>query len=241
MAPGRRTKRFDDPCSEVVWRAILTLDVGPQYELLRELATLFAADGSIIHATRSNPRAAVRALHQAAEILGHPPSIKEYRSLRIERPELRLPSDANVRRWLGGGWNDCLRRALLEAVSDGDFASRAAGLTFRYRDEEVFAALRECRDDLGHAPTLSEYCQWSRRPDVLARPGRRPRSLNVFQRCGGFRAALAKAGVIGEREARFAADGRPLPIRYSYTREDMIGALRGVARLLGRSPRPTDY
>lgn len=236
--PPRRFERLE---SEIVWRAIDVLDVGCQFEILRELATRFAVSGRVNHTSASNARAAVVALREAADVLGRSPSIKEYRSLRRELPELELPADGNIRRWLGGGWNDCLRRALLDAVTDGDFSSTLVGLTYRYSDEEVLAALRECAADLGHVPTVNEYLQWARRPDVLDRPGRRPRGLRHMMRLGGFRATLALAGVISESEARFAADGRPLPVRFSYTEEEMTQALRLVAKRLERSPRSTEY
>ena len=219
MATHFLKRRFARLESEIVWRAIEVLDVGCQFEILRELATNFAASGRVNHGSARNARAAVVALREAADVLGHSPSVKEYRSLRRELPELELPADGNVRRWLGGGWNDCLQRALLDAVTDGDFASRPIGLTYRFSDEEVFAAVRECWTDLGHVPTANEYGQWARRPEIIDRPGRRPRGYRNFKRLGGFRKVLFKAGVISEDESRLAADGRALPVRFSYTQE----------------------
>lgn len=241
MARRTRNRRFERIESEIVWRAIDVLDVGCQFEILREMATQFAVTARVNHSSGSNARAAVVALREAADILGHSPSMKEYRSLRRELPECELPADGNIRRWLGGGWHDCLRRALLDAVTDGDFSSTLVGQTYRYSDEEVLAALRECAADVGHVPTVSQYMQWAGRPEVLDRPGRRPRSLRHMMRLGGFRASLAQAGVISLSEARFAADGLPLPVRYSYTEEEMTTALRLVAERLKRSPRSTEY
>jgi hypothetical protein len=169
----------------MVWAAIETLDPGLQHEVLRELATLHAASADNPRGLADKVRAAVVALRQAADVLGHSPSIAEYRAVRDAQPELSLPAEPNVRRWLGGGWNDCLTRALLDTVADTDSPSRPIGLTDRFDDDEVLAALRECAADLGHAPTQTEYLAWARRPDVRERPGRRPRSYEPFERFGG--------------------------------------------------------
>ena len=65
-------------------------------------------------------RRAIAALREAAEILGRSPSVGDYRRLQAERRELDWPPDGSLRKWLGGSWNDCLARAHLEAVADGD-------------------------------------------------------------------------------------------------------------------------
>lgn len=237
----QRRRRFEDPRSECVYAAIDTLDAGLQRELLRDLATIHALSLENPRTPADKVRAAVNALRDAAEILGHSPSVKEYRTLCKELSELRLPPESSVRRWLGGGWNDCLRRALLDVVADGDFASRPIGFSDRFDDAEVLAALCECAAELGHAPTVTEYFGWARRPDVRDRPGRRPSSFKPFERFGNFRRALIAAGVIGENEARYSANGRILPLRFRYSDSEISSALLMVARRLGRSPRPEEY
>jgi len=120
--------RFSDERLEIVWAAIQTLDPGRLHVVLRELATVYAA----AHAQPGRSplervRAAVQALHDAASVLGRSPTVPEYRSLRAELPELELPPDGSIRRWLGGGWNACLKRALLSTVTDGvSFRGRTA-------------------------------------------------------------------------------------------------------------------
>jgi len=239
MEPRRR--RFTDPCSEIVWAAIKTLDESLQYQLLRELSTELAIAVENPRTPSDKVLAAVHALKVVADVLDHSSSVKDYRAVREALPELNLPPDGTIRRWLGASWNGCLRRAFLEAVTDGDFASRPIGLNDRYDDEEVLQATRECTSELGHAPTITEYFQWARRPDVRERPGRRPLSFQPFMRFGGLRAALVAAGVIGENGARYAANGRVLPLRYRYRNDDITGALLMVAARLGRSPRPAEY
>ena len=221
MDKNTRPLRFDHEGCNMVWAAIETLDPGLQYEILRELATIFAAASTQPGKNRDKVRRAVFALHDASDVLGHAPSLPEYRRLRGTLPELELPQDSNIRKWLGGGWNRCLTRAGLDAVSDGDFASHPVGLTDRFDDEEVLAAVRECTGDLGHAPASTEYFPWARSPEVMARPGRRPLPYRPFERLGGFRAALVKAGVIGPDEARYASNGRVIPASYAYEEREM--------------------
>jgi hypothetical protein len=105
----------------------------------------------------------------------------------------------------------------------------------------VLAALRECAESLKHPPSMPEYMQWVRHPEVAARPGRRPRSYHPFQRLGGWRHGLIKAGVIAEDDVRHGVDGRPLPRRYAYSTPEVTEAVRSVADRLGRSPRPGEY
>src|SRR4051794_14091564 len=49
---------------------------------------------------------ALRALHEAAVRLGHPPSVREFDWLRDNHPELDLPPVRSIKRWLGvSSWN----------------------------------------------------------------------------------------------------------------------------------------
>ncbi|MDP9250361.1 MAG: hypothetical protein M3O78_03215 [Chloroflexota bacterium] len=52
---------------------------------------------------------------------------------------------------------------------------------------------------------------------------------------------MTAAGVIGETSARYAVNGRALPLRYRYHDDDISSALLTAARRLGRSPRPKEY
>jgi hypothetical protein len=231
---NRKMPQFSDPMCFQVWAAVDTLDVSLQFEVLRELASRFATATLRRTTPEERVRKAVMNLHTAADIYGQSPSVTEYRTLQEQLPELNLAPDGTIRRWLGGGWNDCLRVALLDTVSDGDFAARPSAATNRFSNEELYAAVRNCTADLGHPPSMGEFFQWVRRPDVKARPGRRPRSYHPFQRLGGFRAVLIGAGVLKEGEGRNGIDGRLLPQRYAYSREELIEALITVAaRLAG--------
>lgn len=239
MSFDARVPRFEDPRSEVVWVGIMVLEPVGQFGILRELATLYASV-AVPTTKRDRVRRAVAALYEAYFILQHSPSVAQYRHLR-EVSDLKLPADGDIRRWLGGGWDVCLTRAGLPALGDGDFAARPSGTTNKFSDDDVFCALRDCAHDLGHPPTQGEYFQWVVRPDVLERPGRRPRSYHPFERFGGLRGSLLAAGVIDQTEARHTVDGRLMPLRYAFSEQELIDALTEVAKRLGHSPRRSEY
>jgi len=230
-----RRRRFQHDGSEIVWAAIETLDPGLQYEVLRELATAFAHAGGDPQTSRDKVRAAVVALHEVAGILRRSPTIEEYRAVRHALPELGLPPDSTIRRWLGARWNGCLTRALLDAVADGDFASRPVGTTDRYEDAEVFAALRECADDLGHPPTMGEYLQWAHRPDVLPRSGRRPLSYRPFERFGRHAERSSRRRRDQRERGTLRRRWRLLPLRYAYSEQDMTQAPGPESRAQSRT------
>jgi hypothetical protein len=221
-----------------VWAALMTLEISLQFEVLRELATRFAT--ATLGATRPEERIrkAVADLHTVADILGHSPSINEYRTLQTKFPELELTPDGTIRRWLGGRWNECLRVALLDTVSDGDFAARPSGTTNKFSREELFAAVRECAEDLGQVPSMPEFFQWVIRPDVQARPGRRPRSYQAFRRLGGFPAVLVAAGVLRD-DGDFAT--RPSGTSQMFSRDEIFAAAREAAEDLGHVPSMPEF
>ena len=128
------------------------------------VASLYAESMTAPRSLSDRTRAAVAALREVADILGHSPSVKEYRSVRERLPELGLPPEGNVRRWLGGGWNDCLTRALLDAVAETDSPSRPIGKNDYYEDEQVLSALRECATDLASIHRFSVGRRLGRRP-----------------------------------------------------------------------------
>jgi Homing endonuclease associated repeat len=233
--------RFEDDCLDIIWAGIQVLDPGRADTLVREMATVHALSALSPRSDADKVRAGVYALRDVADILGHSPTISEYRKCRAELPELRLPPDGTLRRWLGGGWNDCLARALLDAVTDGDLALQPVALNQRFEDEEVLGALRACKDELAYLPSLTQYLQWARRPDVRERPGRRPLSYQVFERFGGFPEACVAAGLVPAGGARVAANGRVIPSLYRYQDEDLTNALVTVAAVVEGSPSRRQY
>lgn len=203
-----RLTHFEEQATEVVWAGICALDEAEQHLVLEALRERLGRSEA-----RESPHAvkvarAIAGLREVAGILGHSPSVTEYRIIRNERIELDLPPDGSVRRWLGGGWNHALGQARLESVPEADAAVRALGPRFSRR--ELIVALRECAAELDRIPSLHDYLSWSRRRDVTARPGRRARSQSPFIReFGSWWQAIADADLAEDAEqARVGGDGR---------------------------------
>jgi Homing endonuclease associated repeat len=159
----------------------------------------------------------VLSLRTAAEVFGRSPTQYEYRRLRLSLPELDLMPDATVRRTLGRSWNECVARALLDAVSDGDFITLAEGDAFV--EQELVDAVRSCAADIGVQPLTQ----------------------GPFRRFGGYRAVLARNGLFGDDPHRFDLRGRLLPSAWRYTDDDYRQAIKAVERELGHPPREADY
>jgi hypothetical protein len=238
----RRRELFVDPGARVVWAGVRQLDVALQFALLEELQEQLGAVARLDTHERQ-VRHAIAVLREAAQLLEHSPTVGEYRQLRSESPERMSawPPDGTIRRWLGGNWNEALGRAHLESVRDGDALVYANGPAFTA--DEITAALRECARELGDVPTISRFFAWARRPDVVARAGRRPQSLQPIQRLfGGFVEALRAAGLADGGEP--GALSRSTIVRmgnYRITEEQMLDAIRLVAKRIGRSPRVQEY
>jgi Homing endonuclease associated repeat len=233
-------QRFDRKELEACWAAIGTLDIADKMTLLRELATDIALAGAKRRNNYQMTVAAVMSLRSAAEILGRSPTQYEYRRLTAELPELDLVPDGTLRRWLGGNWNQCLARALLDAVSEGDFVTLCEGDSFS--EAELVEAIRMYiaeHDD--RIPTFSQLMIWTHMPSVRARPGRRPLSHAPFTRLGGYPAVLERNGIVSKDARRFDLRGRMLPLAWRFTDEELRAAVNQVTVELGRPPREADY
>lgn len=234
-----RQGRFGDPQLDMVWAAWEVLDPGRQHALLREQATELAGKRTDNVADRF--RVAIAALRDAADLLGHAPNQSEYRQLRERAPELDLVADGNLRRWLGNRpWNDCLRCAYLDTVSEGDFVSTSQ--TDAFTEDELVANARDYQAEHdGEVHTLEQLLAWNRTPEVMARPGRRPLSWPPFQRFGGYRTVLVRNGLIDANSPRLDGRGRVLPTSNAYDDEELRAARHMVERRLGREPHAADY
>jgi hypothetical protein len=227
---------FDNPRLKVIWAGIATLQPDEALELALVLHKLLGR-GSF-PSTRAKDRTmdVIACLRQVAEKLDRSPSVREYEEYRAAHPELQLVASGSIRTRLAGGWNDCLKRAQLGAVLDGDLP-----LTKRsnFTEEEMIQALLECHKDLGQIPTLFTYREWAMRPDVIAREGNRPQTYAPMVRAfGGFPRALRAAGIVGEAIRRH---GRVDPTEWSYEETELLDALRLVAGRLGYSPSVKEY
>jgi hypothetical protein len=242
--PPADRKRFSDPAAEPVYQGIVSLDPATQHELLRRLQVKLHAEDVSANATQGTRVAhALTALREAQRRLGHSPSVADYRQLYREgMRDAGWPDERCVRRWLGGGsWNDALRRAHLEPRPDGDVVTFQHGPF--YSREELVAALRECRDDLGHVPSFPEYIAWVNRPDVHKRPGRRPRSIHPIQRLvGSWLGALRAAELVpGDPDHGLISLIGLRRAEYRVSDEALRAGLREVAKRIGRSPRVAEY
>ena len=232
-----RGQRFDDLKLDIVWGGFEVLDEARKHAFLREAATEVTVPGQPRTVT-DKVRRANACLRDVADLLGESPSLVEYRRARFHLPELKLVADGTLRRWLGArSWNDCLRRALLDAVSDGDFTQ--ASHTEAFTEAELIAAVREYMDEHeSEVPSLEQLRAWARDPEVEIRPGKRPLSGGPFARYGGYRAVLARAGLMnGRQDTR----GRVLPTLYAYSEDELKAAGREVAERLGCTPRESEY
>lgn len=237
-----RAERFENAACGPVWAAFLALPEGDKHLMLRALREHLAVTEERTGPTAVRQARLVAALRECAEILGHSPSVKEYRTLQRGREGL-WPPDGTIRRWVGGLWNDALQVARLDAVPDADVLIIEHGPQFTA--EEAVAALRHCAQELKQVPVLSSYLSWARREDVRRRPGRRPKTVAVFQRLfGSHPGALVAAGLEG-------APGRLGPLRegvairsvrgYRWTDEQLAEALRETAEIVGGSPTVQVY
>jgi hypothetical protein len=189
---GRVSERDSE---EAALAFLLRLDPAVQHAVYEQFGEVLAVPRNEQFANRRVSRVA-RALREAKRLLGKSPSVREYEQLRRAHPEWEWPSEQSVTRWLGlRGWNNALVRMGLEAVVEGDVIETPGPQS--YRPDEVIGALRDCASELGYVPSYNDSFGWVRRPDVEARPGRRPRSFQPFNRIfGSFREARLAAGLV---------------------------------------------
>ncbi len=234
-----RRRRFPHPEAEVVWAGAMTLDVADQHRLLRKLAvklSAFPAEEATTAGKRV--RLAVAALWTAYDLLGASPSVRAYKELLTQFPDLDLPKEATIRRWLGGGWDHCVKRALLPTPSNGDFVTKTLDADFD--EAEILKLILVCGDDLGRSPTLDDFQAWVLRPDVEVRFPRRPLSYGPLGRFGGWAELLERAIALALEEGRSTPLLEALPRTTNFERDEMIAGLREVAARIaeraGESP-----
>jgi hypothetical protein len=236
----RDEQLFPDPAARVVWAGICALDEASQHDVLRELCErlAFPNERGPMNTREVRVARAIAALREAAEELGRSPSYRHLR--RTAHPD--WPPDGSIRDWLSGGWNEVLKQAHLEAVPDD--APVVVEGQHAYTKDEIIAALRECAQDLGRNPTFNNYLNWARSLEVRRRPGRRPRSQNVFERnFDGSPEALIAAGLASE-------DGSGVPVstlqrsgrNYRWSDEELMAALtEAIDYYDGRFPSSGEY
>jgi hypothetical protein len=232
LATNTEVRVMPREAEDAVIAFLLQLDPATQREVLERYEEILQVE--LDTEPRRLRRVAV-ALHQARRTLGRSPSVRDYKALRRAHPERGWPDPRSITRWLGvRHWNDALVRMRLEPVSEGDAIERNIGPI--YGVEEVIQAVRDCAEDLGRPPTITDYFAWQRRPDVRDRPGRRPASTWVFNRIfGGFSPARVAAGLVeGEPTAAHPSDLVLRTANYRLADEQILDDIRlAAARIRG--------
>jgi len=100
--PNRRPyRRFESRETEMVWAAVEQLDIAAQHDLFETLTQeLFVEPHLKAKAPSAREARAVLALREAAKLLGHSPSIKEFAEIGEVHPEYGWPHPSRVRAWL---------------------------------------------------------------------------------------------------------------------------------------------
>jgi hypothetical protein len=231
---------FRDQVTAVVWAAVLALDEGAQHELLAELRKRLSAPRERQTLAASRVARAISALRQADALLGHAPSVEDYRRLRLDHPD--WPADSSLRAWLGGSWNQSLERAHLDRVPD--VLAIAPDIGGAFTRDEVIAAVQECAKDLGRVPAFHDYRGWVTSPRVRQRPGRRPKAQRVFERrFGGWLGSLVAAGLARDDGTGAPTSNGCLGRGRAYTDEQLYQAMQEIAELAGSKtlPRTSHY
>lgn len=236
----RQNSRFQNSELEIVWAAIGALDIAQKMALLEGLAEETAQSFLTTSAGARETRAVV-ALCECRSLLGHSPSVSEYERERQSNPQYGWPPEATVRRWVGAGsWNKALERAGLNAIAGGDVIVRQR-LGAAFSTDEAILALQLCAKDLGAPPTHHELFRWCKRPDVMALPGRRPLSIQVYIRLfKSYVKALEAAGLCGDGIAAVSAHGVFRTVG-GWDHEDFLKALCEVASRIGHPPARSEY
>jgi len=236
-----RMSAFADPLGDVVWAAVTALAPAEQQELYERLRDHLGEE--LLSEGRASGRVhrAIDGLRRASELLGHSPSINQYRRLRKSHPDEPLPPDGSIRSSLGGGWNDCLRIARLDSVADGD--AMESNLGTRMTAADCITALRACAEDLGVVPSASMYRGWAGRPDVRRRPGRRSVTVTpIVRHFGNFSSGLAAAGLIKDGTSAMTLANGVVRMGDGRMSDSQIGAaLSEVRDRLGHVPRSNEY
>lgn len=252
-----RTQLLADEQAKFVWAAIELLPESSKHLVHDVLSVWMAVPNHRNSAHDVRVAQAVAALREAARILaeeqaasdehheGHEStylSVENFKRLRLEHDEAGWPPASSITRWMGeGSWHGALREAGLYAPANGDHLAVVAEAAFT--EGQAVRALAACITELGFAPPFTGYLRWAARPDVQARVDDVPLSSAPFVRLFGSWTQAVQVAL------DYLEDDRPLSeaplavrtVQWRYGAKELRGALREVARRLGRSPRRVEY
>lgn len=104
----------------------------------------------------------VDALRACAADTGNVPGTARYRGWQRHHPD--RPYGLTIANRFGG-WSAAITAAGMEPNPDTWAVARAATTGAHYTEAALLAALRRCADDVGRAPTLTEYEHWRSQED----------------------------------------------------------------------------
>lgn len=152
----------------------------------------------------------LRSLVRVREVLGHAPTVDEYKAVRARLVAAGedVESFSRVYRRYGS-WRrvhealDLSQRTTARRI-EARFASRKLGKVWRYSDETLRTALLEAAAEVGHPPTTAEFDWWREREMEKARAEGNddlhlPSDAPYRKRWGSWAAALIHFG-FDERE-----------------------------------------
>lgn len=228
--------KFNSPRLALIWAALGTCNADEALEFVIELEKMLGRGTFPTTRSKDKQADAIACLREAAQIVSGSPSIRQYETLRKNRPDLDLVPAGTIRTRLAGNWNECLRRAQLEEAPDDGYAS---SINPAFTEAELLDVIRECARDTGATPVVVTYRAWAKRPDVIVRPGKRPLTESPFKRrFGSFRAAVVAAGFEPNANARRS---RPTVNAFAYSEAECHAALRLVYDQYGFSPSVQEY
>lgn len=108
----------------------------------------------------------IRSLLRVVEVIGHAPSVDEYRA---EQPKLIAAGEdvapTSQQLWHFGTWRDVREALEMSEVTtprriQARFDSRRLGKIWRYTEESLGDTLAHCVAHYGHVPQVAEFDRW---------------------------------------------------------------------------------
>jgi hypothetical protein len=180
----------------------------------------------------------IRSLLRVTEVIGHVPSVGDYREASKALREVGedVESFANLYKNFGGSWPRAMEALELSETTTaeriaGRFASRKVGKVWRYSPERLREVLLAAAAHWGRPPSVAEFEFWRERELELLRAAgdpdtHLPSSSPYRRRWGGWEAALLALGFAPE-EVALRLEHTERPRRHepdAYLPEDLVVA-----------------